>query len=33
MIDQTDRSLIELLMRDGRRPYTELATELEVSEA
>lgn len=33
MIDQTDRSLIELLMRDGRRPYTELAGELEVSEA
>lgn len=33
MIDDTDRSLIELLMRDGRRPYTEIAAELDVSEA
>lgn len=33
MIDDTDRKLIELLMRDGRRPFTELGAELEVSEA
>ncbi|WP_223692664.1 Lrp/AsnC family transcriptional regulator [Leifsonia poae] len=33
MIDDTDRKLIELLTRDGRRPYTEIAQQLEVSEA
>jgi Lrp/AsnC family transcriptional regulator, regulator for asnA, asnC and gidA len=33
MIDDTDRRLIELLMRDGRRPFTELGAELDVSEA
>ncbi|MEN0084067.1 MAG: Lrp/AsnC family transcriptional regulator [Leifsonia sp.] len=33
MIDDTDRRLIDLLMRDGRRPFTELGAELEVSEA
>ncbi len=33
MIDDTDRKLIELLNRDGRRPYTEIAQQLEVSEA
>lgn len=33
MIDDTDRRLIDLLMRDGRRPYTELGAELDVSEA
>lgn len=33
MIDDTDRKLIELLMRDGRRPFTELGAELDVSEA
>ena len=33
MIDDTDRKLIDLLTRDGRRPFTELAQVVGVSEA
>lgn len=32
-MDAIDRGVIELLTRDGRRPYTSIAAELEVSEA
>lgn len=33
MVDKIDRRLIEMLERDGRRPNTTMAAELEVSEA
>ncbi len=32
-LDATDRALIRLLQRDGRRPYTQLAKEVGLSEA
>lgn len=32
-LDETDRALIQLLQRDGRRPYTQLAKEVGLSEA
>jgi Lrp/AsnC family transcriptional regulator for asnA, asnC and gidA len=32
-LDATDRALIHLLQRDGRRPYTQLAKEVGLSEA
>jgi Lrp/AsnC family transcriptional regulator for asnA, asnC and gidA len=32
-LDSTDRALIHLLQRDGRRPYTQLAKEVGLSEA
>ena len=32
-LDETDRALIHLLQRDGRRPYTQLAKEVGLSEA
>lgn len=33
MTDDVDRRIIDILSRDGRRPYTAMAAELEVSEA
>ncbi|MCU1569716.1 MAG: Lrp/AsnC family transcriptional regulator [Naasia sp.] len=33
MLDSTDHGIIRLLATDGRRPYTSIAAQLEVSEA
>jgi len=33
VLDEVDKSLIEALQRDGRRPYTRLAAEVGLSEA